>query len=117
MMPDQVLNPGPLSYESGALPIALRGPACKKTAFFAYKGEFFTHFFSAKVLAIIIQSIQGDFINPQQIVTLSSQHSHHQDKNLTRSSINAQFLRIISGHIFLFLNENLGCDPSLEMSQ
>ena len=28
MLPDQVSNPGPLTYESGALPIALRGPAC-----------------------------------------------------------------------------------------
>ena len=27
MLPDQVSNPGPLTYESGALPIALRGPA------------------------------------------------------------------------------------------
>ena len=27
MLPDRVLNPGPLTYESGALPIALRGPA------------------------------------------------------------------------------------------
>ena len=27
MLPDRVSNPGPLSYESGALPIALRGPA------------------------------------------------------------------------------------------
>ena len=26
MLPDRVPNPGPLSYESGALPIALRGP-------------------------------------------------------------------------------------------
>ena len=26
MLPDQVSNPGPLTYESGALPIALRGP-------------------------------------------------------------------------------------------
>ena len=25
MLPDQVSNPGPLTYESGALPIALRG--------------------------------------------------------------------------------------------
>ena len=33
MLPDRVSNPGPLTYESGALPIALRGPAflmCKK---------------------------------------------------------------------------------------
>ena len=27
MLPDLVSNPGPLTYESGALPIALRGPA------------------------------------------------------------------------------------------
>ena len=29
MLPDQVSNPGPLTYESGAIPIALRGPAIK----------------------------------------------------------------------------------------
>ena len=27
MLPDRVSNPGPLAYESVALPIALRGPA------------------------------------------------------------------------------------------
>ena len=30
MLPDRVSNPGPLTYESGALPIALRGPARDK---------------------------------------------------------------------------------------
>ena len=30
MLPDRVSNPGPLTYESGALPIALRGPASIK---------------------------------------------------------------------------------------
>ena len=30
MLPDRVSNPGPLTYESGALPIALRGPAAHK---------------------------------------------------------------------------------------
>ena len=30
MLPDRVSNPGPLTYESGALPIALRGPAARK---------------------------------------------------------------------------------------
>ena len=29
MLPDRVSNPGPLAYETGALPIALRGPACQ----------------------------------------------------------------------------------------
>ena len=28
MLPNRVLNPGPLTNESGALPIVLRGPAC-----------------------------------------------------------------------------------------
>ena len=27
MLPDRVSNPGPLTYESSVLPIALRGPA------------------------------------------------------------------------------------------
>ena len=27
MLPDRVSNPGPLTYDSGALPIARRGPA------------------------------------------------------------------------------------------
>ena len=31
MLPDRVSNPGPLTYESGALPIALHGPASKKS--------------------------------------------------------------------------------------
>ena len=30
MLPDRVSNPGPLTYESGALSIALRGPAVTK---------------------------------------------------------------------------------------
>ena len=29
MWPDRVSNPGPLTYESSALPTALRGPAMK----------------------------------------------------------------------------------------
>ena len=29
MWPDRVSNPGPLTYESGTLPTALRGPATK----------------------------------------------------------------------------------------
>ena len=36
MLPDRVSNPGPLTYESGALPIALRGPA-QNFSIFGYK--------------------------------------------------------------------------------
>ena len=39
MLPDRVSNPGPLTYESGALPIALRGPACSS---FSSAGKFYT---------------------------------------------------------------------------
>ena len=34
MLPDRVSNPGPRTYESGALPIALRGPARSKSSVF-----------------------------------------------------------------------------------
>ena len=34
MLPDRVSNPGPLTYESGALPIALRGPAALEQILF-----------------------------------------------------------------------------------
>ena len=34
MLPDRVSNPGPLTYESGALSIALRGPARSSLYFF-----------------------------------------------------------------------------------
>ena len=36
MLPDRVSNPGSLTYESGALPIALRGPAYKQCVYDAY---------------------------------------------------------------------------------
>ena len=32
MLPDRVSNPGPLTYESGALPIALPGAAASQSA-------------------------------------------------------------------------------------
>ena len=36
MLPDRVSNPGPLTYESGALPIALRGLAMWLKRSFGY---------------------------------------------------------------------------------
>ena len=43
MLPDRVSNPGPLTYESGALPIALRGPAVTdKDTKIRYKAYFDT---------------------------------------------------------------------------
>ena len=37
MLPDRVSNPGPPTYESGALPIALRGPASKGLTIIKHK--------------------------------------------------------------------------------
>ena len=38
MLPDRVSNPGPVTYESGALPIALRGPAARYGLKYCLKG-------------------------------------------------------------------------------
>ena len=40
MVPGRVSNPGPLTYESGALPIALRGPAIHLIASLIGVGRF-----------------------------------------------------------------------------
>ena len=41
MLPDRVSNPGPLTYESVVLPIALRGPAFLKWGFLHTKSRYF----------------------------------------------------------------------------
>ena len=38
MLPDRVSNTGPLTYESGALPIALRGPALMLLTLYCFGG-------------------------------------------------------------------------------
>ena len=43
MLPDRVSNPGPLTYESGALPIALRGPALSFALLTFYSNIFHFH--------------------------------------------------------------------------
>ena len=60
MLPDRVSNPGPLTDESGALPIALRGPAThlpwrrcrlKRFSYFSSGGHFVQQ--SRTILAIL----------------------------------------------------------------
>ena len=48
MLPSRVLNPGPLTYKSGALPIALRGPAYLKVTFMS-KNIYFQFLFTVKL--------------------------------------------------------------------
>ena len=44
MLPDQVSNPGPLTYESSALPTALHGPAGKNNKFYSKFGVIYSSF-------------------------------------------------------------------------
>ena len=57
MLPDRVSNPGPLTYESGALPIALRGPARTKECLsqcqvWRQNKDIFLIFFKMKVYCV-----------------------------------------------------------------
>ena len=49
MLPDRVSNPGPLTYESGALPIALCGPAISEFL----KGENAVYLFDVHVFSYL----------------------------------------------------------------
>ena len=55
MLPDRVSNPGPLTYESGALPTALRGPAeisckghCESFSHFLYLVSYSEYYYPLK---------------------------------------------------------------------
>ena len=54
MWPDRVSSPGPLTYESGALPTALRGPAL------THSREIETLHFSMENTRDIVKEIDGD---------------------------------------------------------
>ena len=53
MLPDRVSNPGPLTYESGALLIALRGPAL-------------FHMLSCHVIALVSCTLSGNSLGVVQ---------------------------------------------------
>ena len=55
MLPDRVSNPGPLTYKSGALPIALRGPALKADVFFKIAENESSNKLTASILWISTQ--------------------------------------------------------------
>ena len=55
MWPDRVSNPGPLTYESGALPIALHGPAMTKMAAVPIYGKTPSKIFSRTSGKIAVQ--------------------------------------------------------------
>ena len=49
MLPDRVSNPGPLTYESGALPIALHGPI-------RYEDTWRVNIFSGTMMTLMISN-------------------------------------------------------------
>ena len=57
MLPDRVSNPGPLTYESGALPIALRGPAFSREKFLP---NFHPFLYSIHSIHLYFSSKQGE---------------------------------------------------------
>ena len=58
MLPDRVSNPGPLTYESGALPIELRGPANGfETKFVRPQELAVLSFFFQKIICIFLRYV------------------------------------------------------------
>ena len=80
MLPDRVSNPGPLSYESGVLPIALRGPAptelpglieCQMKWHFDDESELRSDFTNRNVQQGLLMMVKN--ISEQHNVTVSAQ--------------------------------------------
>ena len=63
MWPDRVSNPEPPTYESGVLPIALRGPATALNSYYTY-----IYFFI--ILYMYIAQQQGQITSDDKIAKL-----------------------------------------------
>ena len=61
MLPDRVSNPGPLTYESSALPIELRGPAPRMGLRGKKLGQTHCKVFQQSFLNIHISSTTGNY--------------------------------------------------------
>ena len=59
MWPDRVSNPGPPTYESGALPIALRGPARVTVVISAILFNTFLRYSSLSAKRFIFDIVRG----------------------------------------------------------
>ena len=60
MLPDRVSNPGPLTYESGALPIALHGLAGKQKSAVKFVGNVFIQCVKENTcICHLLKSFQG----------------------------------------------------------
>ena len=61
MLPDRVSNPGPLTYEAGALPIALRGPAANSVEPDQTEFTFCRVYICQSQYIGILQEIKGNY--------------------------------------------------------
>ena len=103
MLPDRVSNPGPLTYESGALPIALRGPARNLTLPFGevrFKIVFLTRH---KQIMTFKRTLNRPcdvfshlFRNYIEHFDVSGRHFLRQTRNLTRNG--SKTARFTPGH-------------------
>ena len=80
MWPDQVSNPGPLTYESGVLPTALHGPALEMEEIYICLLTYSVNIANGTVWEIIV----NDEINSLEINTSAHQLCTYQDPDLSR---------------------------------
>ena len=76
MWPDRVSNPGPLTYESGALPTALRGPANIFTEETIIVTSCLVSFFDANPVRFF-QKCVCDWLKVENIDTVDRQWLEH----------------------------------------
>ena len=75
MWPDRVSNPGPPTYESGALPIALRGPAiCIYIYICIYLNVRWKIKFTSNVCRLNFHQIAPHFQGNAHFIKISTDH-------------------------------------------
>ena len=104
MLPDRVSNPGPLTYESGALPIALRGPAQK-----------FGTVTSFKYLGAVVSGSKPEILSriAQATAALTKLKPIWRDNNVSLGS-KVKLMRSLVISIFLYACESWTLTAELE---
>ena len=88
MLPDRVSNPGPLTYESGALPIALRVPATLRQGLILFSNQGMLSKITWVVCAI--SSFSGKK-TPDEMMPRKLGHPYHLSMVNIRSNVNEKF--------------------------
>ena len=90
MLPDRVSNPGPLTYESGALPIALRGPAPGPKGY----SELLPYQCIRRACCVVRQKLKTNCSNIFYKTTGPTVLKFHMDHDLIPGSQNVKFNRV-----------------------